>query len=610
MDRQDPVKDKILQTCDIVEFIRDYVKLDHRGRNFIGLCPFHNEKTPSFNVNPEGQYFKCFGCGKSGDIFDFVMSMENLTFPEARNFLALKHGIPVEPPKNRKRDERDIDRYAIMEQAAQLFRHWLGKNAAPREYLHNRGLSGKEIETFGLGYAPPGWENLHKAMNERGVPADIQCELGLVIEGQKRPGHYDRFRNRIIFPIRNTLGRVIAFGGRALDPSDPAKYLNSNDTPIFNKSKVLYLLDRAKNSIRDQGAILVEGYMDAIALHAHGITRAVAGLGTALTAEHIRVLRRYTNRFTLLYDSDAAGTAAALRGVELFAEAGLSVRVLRLPGGKDPDEFLQHHKAEELAELIENAPEGFRFALSQAMAGKNAADPETRIEIVQSLRPLLDKVSDAMRVREYLRITAGELGMGLDQMERAHLNGARGKPAPAVKTPAADTSAGGNPPTPAAGQKKPFHLRVKWDLIRLLACHLKLAAPPGGGENGKIVLFSRDLIENDLPAWLEMLNDRSNEDQVLARIMETAGKNSNPPAGFLKQLFPEPSLLDAYITIMESEPLPPDMAAYRDACLENLRREIRERVKQGLLRKTDIRDMDAQKKKMMQYWRFLQSENA
>ena len=327
-----------------MKIISSYSKLLRKGNRFFGLCPFHKEKSPSFSVHPERGYFHCFGCGKSGNSIDFIMDAENLTYGEARRYLATKLGIPIVSYSGEKRDHEEIDRYQVMDLAAQLYSQAIQKNTFAMEYAKNRGLSDAHIHQFSLGYAPDGWDNLCRAMKQKNIPDTVLTELGLIIPRKEGSGFYDRFRNRLMFPIRNTLSRVIAFGGRALDPKDNAKYLNSNETSLFSKSKVLYLLDQAKNVLKDKGAILVEGYMDAITLHVYGFTQAVASLGTSLTKEHVNILRRYTSDFTLLYDGDNAGINAAVRGVDIFLEMGVFPQSRSFADGCGPGRFCEKRR--------------------------------------------------------------------------------------------------------------------------------------------------------------------------------------------------------------------------------------------------------------------------
>ena len=410
MAKTDTVKEQILNKADLADIVSSYVRLKQAGGRLFGLCPFHKEKTPSFSVHPDRQFFHCFGCGKSGNAIDFVMEVENLTFPEAKRFLAGKLGIRIEEQRGRDRPHGEIDRYQVMDIAAQLYVKWLRENQTAIDYIKSRQLTGEHARTFGMGYAPDRWDSLLHALKQRGFPEAVQSELGLIIPRKEGNGFYDRFRHRIMFPIRNTLGRVIAFGGRALRSDEQAKYLNSNDTSLFNKSRVLYLLDRAKKVIKDNGVVIVEGYMDAIALHVHGFEQTVATLGTALTKEHLAILKRYTKDCTLLYDGDAAGINAAKRGVELFFEAGQAVRVVLMPQGLDPDDFLKSRGREELQQLLETAPDGFEFYLSQILIGRNTSTPAGKSEIVNGMLPLLARISEAYIRQDYIRILADRIG--------------------------------------------------------------------------------------------------------------------------------------------------------------------------------------------------------
>ncbi|MBZ0258141.1 DNA primase, partial [bacterium] len=404
MASNDPVKEQILERVDIAEIVGQYVHLKSRGGRLFGLCPFHKEKTPSFSVNAERGFYHCFGCGAGGNAIDFVIGVENLTYPEARRMLAEKLGIEIKPAHGSFRQHQEIDRYQIMEAAARYYQRNLESSKTAMEYLTKRGLTNEDIQRFGLGFASPGWDNLLYTIKKKNVPETVMDELGLLVKSNKKDGYYDRFRNRIMFPIRNTIGRVIAFGGRAMDPDDPAKYLNSNETPLFNKSKVMYLLDQAKTVIKERGAVAVEGYMDAIMLHKHDFTEAIATLGTALTGEHVHMLRRYTDKYTLLYDGDSAGIRAARRGVELFFEQGLAVKVALLPGGQDPDDYLRNEGADAMRKLLDEAAGGFEFTLQQEMQGLDPSQPQQKSAIVDGVTPLLLRIPETYIRNDYIRI--------------------------------------------------------------------------------------------------------------------------------------------------------------------------------------------------------------
>lgn len=328
------VKDRL----DIVEVIGDYVRLRRAGANFIGLCPFHDEKTPSFNVSPSRQTYHCFGCGRGGDVFSFVMEKESLGFREALEVLAQRAGVALFAKTGPVRTRRSL--FDVMEMACSIYRSLLRapEGTAARAYLERRNLPPHAWDSFELGWAPPSWDFLWKGLEGRGVPPKEALDAGLILEG--RNGFYDRFRGRLIFPVRDIAGRLLAFGGRLVD-GEGAKYINSPEGTLYSKRKNLYLLHKAKESARASGRIiLVEGYMDAIRLHLGGFGDTAASLGTALTEDQGALIRRLADRCCICYDSDTAGQEAAIRGMYVLQKAGLDVRVVELPKGKDPDDLL------------------------------------------------------------------------------------------------------------------------------------------------------------------------------------------------------------------------------------------------------------------------------
>ncbi len=351
----DPIVDQIKAALDVVEVIGESVRLTKKGRNYTGLCPFHDEKTPSFMVSQERQSWHCFGCGKGGDLFSFVMLKDGLSFPEALEYLAARAGIDL-PRQGRRHVSKDL--FALMEEAVSFYRQELRGpgGAAARAYLERRNVSPEAAAAFELGWAPNAWQSLSDQLKRGGASEASLLKAGLVIQGN-RGNCYDRFRGRVIFPIRNVPSRVVALGGRLID-GEGAKYLNSPEGELYSKKNNLYLLDRAKESIREKGrSILVEGYMDALRLHLCGWAEGVASLGTALTEDQAALLRRFADKCYICYDSDLAGQTATLRGMYLLASEGLTVYVVTLPEGKDPDELLQ----------MPGGPESFTKALDGAL---------------------------------------------------------------------------------------------------------------------------------------------------------------------------------------------------------------------------------------------------
>jgi len=346
--------DEIKNRLDIVEIVGDYVKLIRKGSRYWGCCPFHNEKTPSFSVSQEKQNFHCFGCGKGGDIFSFVQEMEHLDFRETLERLAERAGVKLEPRKGEFIDSKT--KKNIMSDAQEFFRKTLDTPAAAaaRAYLKRRNIDYEAAAVFGIGWAPDSWNSLSSILMAKGYKEKELIDSGLVSQGTK--GVYDRFRGRIMFPIYNVTDKLIGFGGRAI-AGEEAKYLNSPESDLFNKRNNLYLLNKAKLEMhRTKSAILVEGYMDAIRCHLCGFTNAVASLGTALTEHQAMLIKRMANNCYICYDSDAAGQEAALRGMYVLQKQGVSVKVVKLSGGKDPDEILQ----------LEHGVENFRAALDSA----------------------------------------------------------------------------------------------------------------------------------------------------------------------------------------------------------------------------------------------------
>ncbi len=384
---------------DIVRLVSDYVPLKAAGTRLKGLCPFHHEKTPSFSVDPQMQLFYCFGCQAGGDAFRFVMLYEKVDFPESVEFLAKRWGVPL--PKTSYRPEDDARaRILLMNEAAASF--FRGQRSDPsqgklaRDYITKRRVSDAVAERFGLGYAPDGWEALLNVLGARGFkPLELQ-NAGLAIPRKDGSGQYDRFRHRVIFPIRDVSGRVVAFGGRSLGDSEP-KYLNSPETPAYVKGEHLYGLDVARDAIRREGfAILVEGYLDLIALHQAGFENAVASLGTALTPSQVKLLARYAVRVVVSYDGDTAGVNAAAKSLDLFLERGFDVRVAEIPQGKDPDDFVRDEGAAAYDAIVRQAPSYLDFLVQRELRGRDLTRPEEKVATINAILPKLARLESAV----------------------------------------------------------------------------------------------------------------------------------------------------------------------------------------------------------------------
>lgn len=406
---------EVQDRADIVEIVSNYVSLKKRGENYVGLCPFHSEKTPSFNVSPKKQLFYCFGCGMGGNVFTFLMKKENWTFPEALRYLADKVGVKL--PEERalgKVSEAFKLKRAILEInriAAEYYHQNLLKTAQAeraRRYLSNRGIREETVERFKLGYALPAWDGLINFMRSKGIREDLLLKAGLIIPKNYGKGFYDRFRDRIIFPILDVTGSVVGFGGRILDRGEP-KYLNSPETPVFNKREHLYglpMVDKEKSPI-----VLVEGYMDCITLHQYGFKQAVASLGTSLTEQQARILRRYTDEVAIAYDSDAAGQAATARGIGILVKEGLRVKVIDLPEGKDPDEFIKSRGKEAFEELIKSAQDYIDYRLSTAKKGLDLRSQEGKLKFVKRAVSILAEIEDGVERELYVQKVSNELNI-------------------------------------------------------------------------------------------------------------------------------------------------------------------------------------------------------
>jgi DNA primase len=396
---------KVRSSADIREVIAGYVPLKKMGGRFRGLCPFHNEKTPSFYVDGVKQLFYCFGCGTGGDVFKFLMLYEKMEFPEALRTLAKRYGIPV-PERNRAASSERQVLLKIHQAALSYFRATLdGKEGAgARAYLRGRALKAETLEAFALGFAPARWDGLKSSLLGQGFPEDRLVQAGVLARKEETGRTFDRFRGRVIFPIRGLSGEVVGFGGRLIAEGEP-KYLNSPETPLFRKGEVLYGLDRTADAIRKQDrAILVEGYMDFLSLHEAGFGELAATLGTGFTPSHARLLSRYTRRVVVNFDPDSAGQAATRRSLDILLESGFDVRVLRLPGGKDPDRFVREEGAERYAALLESAPAYLEYLAREAAGRVDLATPAGKIQALNQVLPFVARLESALERSEQVKL--------------------------------------------------------------------------------------------------------------------------------------------------------------------------------------------------------------
>lgn len=430
------VVDEVKNRLDIVEVISSYVPLQKSGRNYKALCPFHSEKTPSFVVFPESQRWHCFGaCGEGGDIFTFVMKQEGWDFRTALEELARQAGVELRPrtPAQAQAEEESDRLRELLDTAAQYYHHFLRhapEAEAARSYIAQRGLSNETVERFLLGYSPPGWERTRAYMTEQGAAVEELVKAGLLVQRENNQGAYDRFRDRLMIPIRDARGRVIGFGARTLDPDGVPKYINSPQTPLFDKSRTLYGLDLARQAIRrEDRAVIVEGYMDVMQAHQAGFEHIVAQMGTALTEPQLRQLQRYSQRLVLALDPDAAGIQATLRGVAVAREAleqewepvfdprglvgyearlGAEIRVLRLPRGQDPDDLIRED-AERWAKLVEESLPVVEFYLELLLEEQDRDDAKVKAHVTDTLLPILRAVANPVEREGYVQKIARAL---------------------------------------------------------------------------------------------------------------------------------------------------------------------------------------------------------
>ena len=402
--------EKIKEQNDIVEIVSEDIRLKKNGRNFIGLCPFHNDRSPSFTVSHEKQIYKCFSCGEAGNVITFVMKYKKMNFVEAVKYLGDKAGISIDTGNNTVEKKKSL-MFKVNVEAARYFFANLQRNSTIKDYFLNRGIKEETIKHFGLGYAPDGWHNIINYLKSKGYRENIIFECGLILKSEKKGNYYDRFRNRVMFPVFDVRGRVIGFGGRVLDDSKP-KYLNSPETEIFHKGINLYGLNFAVKNLTTDYIIIVEGYMDLIALHQAGITNVVASLGTALTVNQARLLKRYVSKVIISYDADFAGQTATVRGLEILRNAGFDVKVLTVPEGKDPDEFVRNNGKDAFLRVIEGALPLIEYKIKRASQGIDFRDGNQLIKfgeqfakILATLNPLekdvyIKKVSEETSVKE------------------------------------------------------------------------------------------------------------------------------------------------------------------------------------------------------------------
>ncbi len=461
----DEAVDAVREAVDIIDLVSEHTRVERRGERFVALCPFHKEKTPSLSLDRQNNLYYCFGCGAGGDAFKFHMELTGDNFTTALEHLARRYGVPLERasgPDADARSERNERIQAALDAAHDFFRAKLRTEAVPQQYLQRRKVPSELIARFGVGYAPDDWRTMIEDLGRRIPVPDLEA-AGLIARSRKAPDRpYDRFRNRLMFPIRDVSGRVVAFGGRTLG-DDQAKYVNTNETSRFSKGRLLYGLDAARRGIREQGrALLVEGYFDVLGAAASGIDWAVASMGTALTEQQVRLLSRYTDEVVLGYDGDRAGIEAARKAAALMLGAGLHVRRARFPAGQDPDSLRLDEGPEAVRATVAGARDAVAIEIDD-LPSRGELDPRLRAREAARVRTLIDRVADPIARRGYYETAAERLGVKVDVLLRESAS-AKEKPA------AADS------PGPAAGPRPPVTSSIEEQVLRLTA-----AAPDLGG---------------------------------------------------------------------------------------------------------------------------------
>jgi DNA primase len=469
----DDVLDGVARANDIVEVVSSYFPLKRAGKDYAALCPFHAEKTPSFTVSPSKQIFKCFGCGRGGSVFNFVMAKENVTFPEAVRILAERAGIDLpdragaEKQVGARRQVRDVLSWAVQRFVAGLNHPKAGAEA--RAYLDKRGIAQATIDAFQVGYAPESWDALLRAGQRDGIAADMLETAGLVVRRDDGAGYYDRFRGRVMFPILDALGRPIAFGGRILGEGEP-KYLNSPETMLFHKGEALYGLPQAREAIEaERRAVVVEGYFDVVMPWQHGVRNVVATLGTALTDEHVRALRRFADEVVLVFDNDLAGQRAADRGMELFLAGDVRIMVTAVPEGKDPCDFCMERGGEAFKAHVASAQDAFKYKWDLVQAGLGSAtNPAAQRRALEAMLSSILRapalVQEDLRLQRDLVLQHMSKVLGIsEETLRAEFRRLRRTPGRS----AAGTEVGANLPEPAVRGRR---WAAERELVTALVC--------------------------------------------------------------------------------------------------------------------------------------------
>lgn len=535
--------EEVRLAADIVELVGSRVRLTKKGKDFWGLCPFHGDTDPSFKVDRERGTWYCFGCQEGGSIFNFLMKDQGLSFPEAVRHVATRYGVKLPSPKlspGQRRVQKERERlYSIMGLAAEFFENQLyaSSGQAGRDYLRRRGLDQETARAFGLGWAPEGWENLKRRLLSGNVPEELAVKAGILVAKEKG-GTYDRFRGRLVFPIRDAGGRTVSFGGRLLTQGEP-KYLNGSESPLFNKSQMLYNLDRARPAMHKKDrALVVEGYFDVITLAAHGFAETVAPLGTALTTWQVRRLRSQASDVVVIFDGDEAGLKAAERALFIFLNEGVAARALLLPAGEDPDSLMRAKGPEVFSEALEQARPLTEMVLDRIIQAIDLSTPEGRSSAVEKCGPVLKSIKDQITRWGYVEYVAGSLKLSPEAV-RAKLG---------LRLPGSFAE----PTRSAALQDSKPHLNEERSLLELSLANPSAAKvlAEGGALEG--------IIDPKLAA-------------VGRAIKEVLSQGSETTAGAVSDALDDPSIASLVVDLSNRAPkLSPEKAVAEAQCLLRL----------------------------------------
>ena len=498
--------EEIKERVNITDVVSEYVSLKKVGANHKGLCPFHSEKTPSFTVNEGKQIFYCFGCGAGGNVITFLMKASGMTFPDVVMELAKRAGVTIPEASGRfapQKNDRQEALYKINESAASFYHSLLSESEKAKSYLKKRGLKEETINDYKVGYGGDGWDSLYAFLSKKGLSLTLADELGLIIP-KKSGGYYDRFRGRVIFPISDIHGRVIGFGGRSIDGSEP-KYLNSSESVLFKKSDSLYGITVARRWIKESDeALIVEGYMDLLSLHEAGIKNSVATLGTALTAGHLRLIKRLSSNIVTVFDADQAGVKATLRSIDLFITEGVNATVLTMPEGHDPDTFVREKGVEGFKKAIKSAMPIMEFFINEALKGKNATEIQEKLKVIEEVFPYIERLPSRIEQEHYIKIVSERTGVKEESLAREMRKRGSGGPKKfEVKLPDKGILSGAQ-----TAEKKIIQLLLRYPELRERVVE---SGTLGDFQSETLRLFGENLLK--MPAGSDPLNYFESEEE-------------------------------------------------------------------------------------------------